>query len=260
MMMNADEEQRLDPVEEEEDDASTTLKPDDVPGPSIRKRKEVTRTEFDSLQVQASSVTAAINNFGEILKSFASGKKPRYDDELSAAQSAPDSGHAATFLGDPPNFAPAQSGSAFDNFGPSFALQSHPNEEASHFMPFPSPGHESLLSAEAMDTGFNPVYSDPDFSMVNLGLQSPTAPGAPVLEGPTPSAPEDDIPQLEYEGDEEKGSDVSASLATYVEGCVTKKIKKNDMEAHFKRFSRTWQLSFPQSPVDGQGSLESNVA
>ena len=180
--MNSEEEQRLlAPVDE--DDDSTTPKPDDVPEPCPRKRKGVTRSEFDNLQVQVSSVTAAINNFGDMLKSFiGDGKKPRFDDEVLAAQSASyptqvstSAAHAATFLGDHTTFAPAQSGSGPDNSVPSFALQSHPNKEAAHFMPFASPGHESLLSVDAMETGFNPVYPDPDFSLVNVALQSPTA-------------------------------------------------------------------------------------
>ena len=151
--MNAEEENRLlEPVEEEDEDESTTQKPDDVPELCTRKRKEVTRSEFESLQVQVSSVTTAINNFGDILKSFmGSEKKPRYDNELLAAQSAPYSAqsvssaaHAATFVGDQPSFATAQSGAGLDNLLPSFALQSHPNEQAPDFVPFASPGHESL--------------------------------------------------------------------------------------------------------------------
>ena len=85
--MNADEEKRLLATVEEEED-SATLKPDDVPEFCSRKRKEVTRLEFDSLQAQVSSVTTAINNFGDIIKSFMSEKRPRYDDELAAAHSA----------------------------------------------------------------------------------------------------------------------------------------------------------------------------
>ena len=86
--MNSEEEQRLlAPVDE--DDDSTTPKPDDVPEPCPRKRKGVTRSEFDNLQVQVSSVTAGINNFGDMLQSFiGDGKKPRFDDEVLAAQSA----------------------------------------------------------------------------------------------------------------------------------------------------------------------------
>ena len=104
--MNSEEEQRLlAPVDE--DDDSTTPKPDDVPKPCPRKRKGITRSEFDNLQVQVSSVTAAINNFGDMLKSFiGDGKKPRFDDEVLAAQSASyptqvatSAAHAATFLG-----------------------------------------------------------------------------------------------------------------------------------------------------------------
>ena len=212
------------PVDEDND--STTPKPDDVPGPSPRKRKRVTRSEFNNFQVQVSSVTAAINNFGDMLKSFigdgkkprfddevlaaqsasyptqvatsaahaatflgdhttfaavnnfgdmlksfiGDGKKPRFDDEVLAAQSASyptqvatSAAHAATLLGDHTAFAPARSGSGPYNLVPSFALQSHPNEEAAHFTPVASPGCESLLSVEAMETGFNPVYPDPDF-------------------------------------------------------------------------------------------------
>ena len=66
-----------------------------------------------------SSVTAAINNFGDMLKSFiGDGKKPRFDDEVLAAQSASyptqvatSAAHAATFLGDHTTFA------AINNFG-----------------------------------------------------------------------------------------------------------------------------------------------
>ena len=88
--MNSEEEQRLlAPVGEEEDDDSTTPKPNDVPGPCTRKRKGVSRSEFEHLQVQVSSVTAAINNFGDMLKSFiGDAKKPRFDNEVLAAQSA----------------------------------------------------------------------------------------------------------------------------------------------------------------------------
>ena len=75
--MSSEEEQRLlAPVDEDEDDESTTPKPGDVPRPCARKRKEVTRSEFDDLQVQVSSVTAAVNSFGDMLKSFlGNGKK-----------------------------------------------------------------------------------------------------------------------------------------------------------------------------------------
>ena len=88
MTMNSEEEQSLlAPVEEDND--STTPKPDDVPGPCPRKRKGVTRSQFDNLQVQVSSVTATINNFGNMLKSFiGDGKKPRFGDKVLAAQSA----------------------------------------------------------------------------------------------------------------------------------------------------------------------------
>ena len=51
--MNADEVKRLLATVEEEED-SATLKPDDVPEFCSRKRKEVTRLEFDSLQAQVS--------------------------------------------------------------------------------------------------------------------------------------------------------------------------------------------------------------
>ena len=209
--MNAEEESRLlETVEEEDEDESTTQKPDDVPDLCTRKRKEVTRSEFESLQVQVSSVTTAINNFGDILKSFMSSeKKPRHDSKFLAAQSAPYSAqsvlsvaHAATFVGDQPSFAPAQSGAALDNLLPSIALQSHPNEQAPDFVSFASPGHESLLSAEAMDMGFNPVYSDPDFSVVNVALQSPAANDAPLKEPETPKDQEEDIPQIAYKGNE----------------------------------------------------------
>ena len=154
-------------------------------------------------------------------------------------------------MGDQPSFATAQSGAGLDNLLPSFMLQSHPNEQAPDFVPFASPGHESLLSAEAMDTGFNPVYSDPDFSVINVALQSPTANDAPLKESETPNEQEEDIPQIAYEGDEATGPDVSTSLAKYVEGCVTKKIKKDDMEAVLSTLPRTWQLSVPQSSTDG---------
>ena len=256
--MNSEEEQRLlAPVGEEEDDDSTTPKPDDVPGPCTRKRKGVTRSEFEHLQVQVSSVTAAINNFGDMLKSFiGDAKKPRFDNEVLAAQSASYSSqvaasaaHAATFLGDQTTFAATQSASGPNNLVPSYALQSHPNEEAAPFTPFASPGHESLLSVEAMETGFNPVYSDPDFSLVNVALQSSTDQDSPAQEAPAPPALEEDIPQIAYEGDEAKGPDVSASLATYVEGCVTKKIKKDDMEAYLKRFPAPGNCPSLKSPL-----------
>ena len=220
--MNAEEETcLLETVQEEDEDKSTTQKPDDMPNLCTRKRKEVTRLEFVSLQVQVSSVTTAINNFGDILKSFMSSeKKPRYDNKFLAAQSAPYSAqsvssapHATTFVGDQPSFATAQSGAALDNLLPSIVLQSHPNEQAPDFVSFASPGHESLLSAEAMKTGFNPVYSDPDFSVVNVTLQSPVANDAPLKEPETPKDQEEDIPQIAYEGDEAMGPDVSASLA-----------------------------------------------
>ena len=240
--MNADEVKRLLATVEEEED-SATLKPDDVPEFCSRKRKEVTRLEFDSLQAQVSSVTTAINNFGDIMKSFMSEKRPRYDDELTAAQSAtfsaqaaPSAAHAATNFGDQRSFATAQSGAGIDNFLPSFALQSHSNEQAPDLVSFASPGHESLLSAEAMDTGFNPVYSDPDFSVANMALQSPGSKDVLPHESSDSKEPEDDIPQIAYEGDEMTGPDVSASLAKYVEGCVTRRIKKDDMEAYLKRF------------------------
>ena len=98
--MNAEEENRLlEPVEEEDEDESTTQKPDDVPELCTKKQKEVTRSEFESLQVQVSSVTTAINNFGDILKSFMdSEKKPRYDNELLAAQSAPYSAQSVSSI------------------------------------------------------------------------------------------------------------------------------------------------------------------
>ena len=81
--------------------------------PYQRKRKRVTRSEFEDLQVQVSSVTAAIYNFGHVLKAFiVDGKKPRFDDEVLAAQSASYStqvaasaAHTATFLGDQTTFA-----------------------------------------------------------------------------------------------------------------------------------------------------------
>ena len=95
-----------------------------------------------------------------------------------------------------------------------------------HFTPFASPGRESLLSVEAMETGFNPVYPDPDFSLVNVALQSPTAQDTQPQGTTASPANEEDIPQIANEGDEAKGPHVSASLATYVEGCVTKKIKR----------------------------------
>ena len=179
--MSAEEENHLlETVEEEEEDKSTTQKPSDMPNLCTRKRKEVTRLKFESLQVQVSSVTTAINNFGNILKSFTgSEKKPRYDNKFLAAQSAPYStpsvlsaAHAATFVGDQPSLATARSGAGLNNLFPSFALQSHQNKQAPDFVPFASPGHESLLSAEAMDTGFNPVYCDP---VINVVPQLPAA-------------------------------------------------------------------------------------
>ena len=115
-------------------------------------------------------------------------------------------------------------------------------------MPFASPGHGSLHSAEAMDTGLNPVYSDPDFSVVNVALQSPAANDAPLKEPETPKEQEEDIPQIAYEGDEATGPDVSASLAEYVKDCMTKKIKKDDMEAYLKRFPATGNCPSLKAP------------
>ena len=75
-------------------------------------------------------------------------KKPRFDNVLAAqsasysTQIAASAAHTATFLGDHTTFASVQSGSGPDNLVPSFALQSHPNEEAAHLTPFASPGHE----------------------------------------------------------------------------------------------------------------------
>ena len=129
--MNAEEENcLLETVEEEEEDQSNTQKPDDMPNLCTRKRKEVTHSEFESLQVQVSSVITAINDLGDIPKSFmGSEKKPCYDNKSLAAQSAPYSAqlvssaaHAATFVGDQPSFATAQSGTGLNNLLPSFAL------------------------------------------------------------------------------------------------------------------------------------------
>ena len=138
-----------------------------------------------------SSVTTAINIFGEMLKSFiGDGKKTRFDKEVLAAQSAysnqvaASAAHADTVLGDHKTFASAQSGSGRDTLVPTFALQSYPNDEAAHFTPVASPGHGSRLSVEAMETGFNPVYSDPDFSLANVALQSPTAQNTLAQEAP----------------------------------------------------------------------------
>ena len=106
--------------------------------------------------------------------------------------------------------ASAQSCSGADKFFPSFALQSHPDEEEAHATPFASPGHEILLSIETVETCFNPLSPDPDVSLVNLALQLPTAPDTPAQEARESPAHEEHIPQIAYEGDEAKGTDVSA--------------------------------------------------
>ena len=82
-----------------------------------------------------------------------------------------------------------------------------------------------------------------------MALQSPTAQDTQPQGTTASPANEEDIPQIAYEGDEAKGPHVSASLATYVEGCVTKKIKKDDMEAYLKRFPAPGNCPSLRSPL-----------
>ena len=111
-----------------------------------------------------------------------------------------------------------------------------------------------------METGFNPVYPDPDFSLVNVALQSPTDQDAQLQGTPASPAHEEDIPQIAYEGDEAKGPDVSTSLATHVEGCMTEKIKKDDMEAYLKRFLAHGNCPSLRSPLMDHGSCGHNLS
>ena len=74
--MNSEEEERLLAPVDEDKEESTTSKLDEVPVPCTRKRKGVTQSEFENLRVQVTSVTATINDFSDMLKSFiGSGEK-----------------------------------------------------------------------------------------------------------------------------------------------------------------------------------------
>ena len=220
-----------------EDELLNSAKPDQAEG---RKRtREISRLEFEDLQGQVKSVTDALNNFGELFRTYLCGeKRPRMSDCDPAAQSTStvqftciaqstlNAGQSAFITAHPVTSVSIPTSAAVSLPKPptSIALQSQ-IDGISPPLHAPSPGNESFFSAESLDTGFNPVYVDPDFLSTDAGPSFPSV------------APDDeDIPQISYEGDEPTGTDIPSSFASYVEGCTKKKIKKEDVGESPSRF------------------------
>ena len=130
----------------------------------------------------------------------------------SAAQSVQFATHVAT----PSTY--------FQDVRISAALSSHAANTSPYGAAF-SPDSNTVISLGSVDTGFNPMNADPDFAMASVEIQTKTV-----------ALVDEDIPQISDEGDEPSGPDISPSIASYVEGCTRKKIKKEDLDSFRQRF------------------------
>eukprot|EP00795_Rhopilema_esculentum_P010276 gene10276-18973_t len=226
------------------DDVSAKSKPDDAENNQrSRKRKTISRKNIQKTNVGTvaqSAPTAAQSapTAAQSAPTAAQSAPTAAQSAPTAAQSAPTAAQSAPSAAQSAQFAAhvATPWTSFQNVPISAALSSDVVNTSPYGAVF-SPDSNTVISLGSVDTGFNPVYADPDFAMANVKIQPKTV-----------ALVDEDIPQISYEGDEPKGPDISPSLASYVEGCTGKKIKKEDLDPFRQRFPLPGNCQFLQVP------------
>ena len=145
---------------------------------SRKGTREISWFEFEDLQGQVKSVTDALNNFEELCRTYLCGdKRLRMSDcdptaqSTSTVQSTPyvapstsNAGQSAFMTAHPVTSVPILTSGSVSSQKPStsIALQSQ-TDGISPPLYAPSQDNESFFPT--LDTGFNPVYVDPDVQM-----------------------------------------------------------------------------------------------